>query len=65
MPKNNNDYDDIFKTLKYNHKRLFISLINKAFNKSYPLNIVPTILLLTVTLKTQMLTKSKNVNPIY
>ena len=44
MPKNNNDYDDIFKTLKYNHKRLFISLINKAFNKSYPLNIVPTIL---------------------
>ena len=44
MPKNNNDYDDIFKTLKYNHKCLFISLINKAFNKSYPLNIVPTIL---------------------
>lgn len=44
MPKSNNDYDDIFKTLKYNHKSLFISLINKAFNKSYPLNIVPTIL---------------------
>lgn len=44
MPKNNRDYDDIFKTLKHSHKRLFVSLINKAFNKSYPADTIPIVL---------------------
>lgn len=38
MPKRSKDYDDIFKTLKIRHTRLFISIINKAFNKNYPLD---------------------------
>ena len=44
MPKNNRDYDDIFKTLKHSHKRLFVSLINDTFKKDYPLNEIPTVL---------------------
>lgn len=44
MPKNNRDYDDIFKTLKHSHKRLFVSLINDTFKKDYPLNAIPTVL---------------------
>ena len=44
MAKNNKDYDNVFKTLKHSHKRLFISVINKTFNKNYPLNVIPTIL---------------------
>lgn len=44
MSKNNHDYDDIFKTLKHSHKRLFISVINQTFNKSYPLDTIPTVL---------------------
>lgn len=44
MPKNNKDYDTIFKTLKSSHKRLFVSIINKTFNKNYPLNTIPTVL---------------------
>lgn len=46
MAKNNKDFDNVFKTLKYNHKRLFISVINKVFNKKYPIN-AGTILLPT------------------
>ena len=38
LMKNTNDYDSTFKTLKLRHKRLFISCINEAFNKNYPLN---------------------------
>ncbi len=36
MPKRTKDYDDVFKTLKMKHKRLFISVINDAFGKHYP-----------------------------
>lgn len=36
MSKRTKDYDDVFKTLKMKHKRLFISVINEAFGKSYP-----------------------------
>ncbi|MBR1598654.1 MAG: hypothetical protein IJ661_07090 [Lachnospiraceae bacterium] len=36
--KKTKDYDNTFKTLKLRHKRLFISCINEAFNKDYPLN---------------------------
>ena len=36
--KNNNDYDNTFKSLKNRHKRLFISVINEAFHKNYPLD---------------------------
>lgn len=44
MPKNNRDYDTVFKTLKSCHKRLFISVINRTFNKNYPLTTEPTVL---------------------
>lgn len=44
MSKNNKDYDNIFKTLKKSHKRLFISVINNAFNKHYPLDSIPIVL---------------------
>lgn len=44
MAKNNRDYDNIFKTLKKSHKRLFISIINDAFGKNYPLDTVPNVL---------------------
>ena len=36
--KNNHDYDNTFKSLKNRHKRLFISVINEAFHKNYPLD---------------------------
>jgi hypothetical protein len=46
MQKKTHDYDNVFKTLKYKHKRLFIPAINKAFEKNYSLNskvdILPT-----------------------
>lgn len=42
--KKTNDYDNTFKTLKAKHKRLFISCINDAFGKDYPLNSIVTIL---------------------
>lgn len=44
MSKNNKDYDNVFKTLKHSHKRLFISVINNAFHKNYPLNTIPVVL---------------------
>ena len=44
MPKRNRDYDTIFKTLKSSHKRLFVSVINKTFNKHYPLTTIPIVL---------------------
>ncbi|MCR5701132.1 MAG: hypothetical protein K6G76_03185 [Lachnospiraceae bacterium] len=36
--KKTKDYDNTFKSLKVKHKRLFITCINEAFNKAYPLN---------------------------
>lgn len=36
--KKTKDYDNTFKSLKVKHKRLFITCINEAFNKNYPLN---------------------------
>ena len=33
------DYDNVFKTMKMKHKRLFISVINDVFKKNYPVDI--------------------------
>lgn len=35
MPKHTHDYDNVFKTMKMKHKRLFIPVINDAFQKHY------------------------------
>ena len=32
------DYDNVFKTMKMKHKRLFISVINDIFHRNYPTN---------------------------
>ena len=36
--KHTHDYDNVFKTMKHRHKRLFISVINETFGKNYPLD---------------------------
>ncbi|MBR1723079.1 MAG: hypothetical protein IJ727_11485 [Treponema sp.] len=38
MAKKTPDYDNVFKTMKSKHKRLFISVINDIFNRNYPLD---------------------------
>lgn len=38
MQKKTPDYDNVFKTMKVRHKRLFISVINDIFGKDYPIN---------------------------
>jgi hypothetical protein len=38
MPKKTPDYDNVFKTMKSRHKRLFISVINETFGKHYSMN---------------------------
>lgn len=38
IQKNTPDYDNVFKTLKSKHKRLFISVINDIFGKNYPMD---------------------------
>ena len=38
MPKKTPDYDNVFKTMKFKHKRLFISVINDIFWKNYPMD---------------------------
>ena len=38
MQKYTTDYDNVFKTMKFKHRRLFISVINEAFGKNYPMN---------------------------
>jgi hypothetical protein len=38
MPRQAKDYDSVFKVMKVRHQRLFISLINEAFGKNYPLD---------------------------
>lgn len=30
------DYDNVFKTMKMKHKRLFVSVINDVFGRNYP-----------------------------
>lgn len=39
MPKKTPDYDNVFKTMKMKHKRLFVSVINDVFGKDYPLDV--------------------------
>jgi hypothetical protein len=39
MPRQAKDYDSVFKVMKVRHQRLFISLINEAFGKNYPLDV--------------------------
>ena len=39
MQKKTPDYDNVFKTMKSKHKRLFISVINDTFGKNYPMDI--------------------------
>lgn len=38
MPKKTADYDNVFKTMKIKHKRLFISVINDLFGRNYPMD---------------------------
>lgn len=38
MQKKTPDYDNVFKTMKSKHRRLFISVINDIFGKDYPMN---------------------------
>lgn len=45
MPKRTKDYDNVFKTLKMKHKRLFIPVINDAFGKSFPMDAEVEVLL--------------------
>ena len=42
--KHMHDFDSVFKTLKSRNKRLFISVINEAFGKDYPLDSEITVL---------------------
>ncbi len=39
MQKKTHDYDNVFKTMKSKHKRLFVSVINDIFGKNYPMDI--------------------------
>ena len=38
MQKKTPDYDNVFKTMKIKHKRLFIPVINDIFGKNYPMD---------------------------
>jgi hypothetical protein len=38
MQKKTHDYDNVFKTMKSRHKRLFISVINETFGKHYSMD---------------------------
>ncbi len=42
--KKTKDYDNTFKTMKQDHKRLFIAVINECFHKNYPLDSVVDVL---------------------
>lgn len=37
--KNTPDYDNVFKTMKMKHKRLFVSVINDIFGRHYPMDV--------------------------
>ena len=39
MQKNTRDYDNVFKTMKSKHKRLFVPVINDIFGKDYSLDV--------------------------
>ncbi len=39
MQKKTHDYDNVFKTMKSKHKRLFVSVINDVFGRDYPLDV--------------------------
>ncbi len=39
MQKNTPDYDNVFKTMKMKHKRLFVPVINDIFGKGYPMDV--------------------------
>lgn len=44
MQKKTPDYDNVFKTMKMKHKRLFVSVINDVFEKNYPRDVKVEIL---------------------
>lgn len=44
MRKKTPDYDNVFKTMKMKHKRLFVSVINDVFGKNYPKDVKVDIL---------------------
>lgn len=44
MQKKTPDYDNVFKTMKMKHKRLFVSVINDVFGKNYPIDVKVEIL---------------------
>ena len=44
MQKTSQDYDNVFKTMKSKHKRLFISVINNIFGTGYPMDAQVTVL---------------------
>ena len=39
MQKKTPDYDNVFKTMKSKHKRMFISVINDTFGKNYSMDV--------------------------
>ena len=44
MQKKTPDYDNVFKTLKMKHKRLFVPVINDVFDRNYPKDVKVDIL---------------------
>ena len=44
MQKKTPDYDNVFKTMKMKHKRLFVSVINDVFGRDYPKDVKVEIL---------------------
>ena len=44
MQKKTPDYDNVFKTMKMKHKRLFVSVINDIFGRNYPKDVKVEIL---------------------
>ena len=44
MQKKTPDYDNVFKTMKMKHKRLFVSVINDVFGRDYPRDVKVEIL---------------------
>ena len=44
MQKRTPDYDNVFKTMKMKHKRLFVPVINDVFGRNYPKDVKVDIL---------------------
>lgn len=38
------DYDNVFKTMKMKHKRLFVPVINDVFGRDYPMDVKAEVL---------------------